>query len=93
MTHGQRYMAYLNNSRLCLGPLLVTLYMADIGKVIQQYGLSHHSYADDNQRYSSCNQHECAALKSRMITCIESIGEWMLSNQLILNPSKSEFMW
>ena len=68
------------------------LYTADIGKVIQQYGLSYHSYADDNQLYSSCNQHECAALKSRMIKCIESIGEWMSSNRLMLNPSKSEFM-
>ena len=75
-----------------LGPLLFTLYMADIGKVIQQYVLSHHSYADDNQLYSSCKKHECTALRSRMITCIESIGEWMSSNRLMSNPFKSEFM-
>ena len=76
-----------------LGPLLFTLYTADIGTVIQQYGLSHHSYVDDNQLYSSCNQNECAALKSRLITCVESIGEWISSNGLMLNPSKSEFIW
>ena len=63
-----------------LGPLLFTLYTTDIGKIIQQYGLSHHSYADDNQLYSSCKQYECAALKSRKIKCIELIGEWMSSN-------------
>ena len=68
------------------------LYTADVGKVMQQYGLSHHSYAHDNQLYSSCNQHECAALKFRRITCIESIGAWMSSNRLTLNESKSEFM-
>ena len=28
-----------------------------------------------------------------MIHCIESIGEWMASNRLALNPLKSEFMW
>ena len=67
--------------------------MADIGNVIQQYGLSRHSYADDNQLYSSCNQHVCVALKSRMIKCMESIGEWMKSIRPLLNQSKSEFMW
>ena len=45
-----------------LGPWLFTLYTGD--KIIQQYGLRHHSYEDDNQLYSSCNQREkCAALK------------------------------
>ena len=29
-----------------LRPLLFTLYTVDIGKVIQQYGQSHHSYAE-----------------------------------------------
>ena len=45
-----------------LGPLLFTLYTVDIGKVIQQCGLSHHSYADDNQLYASCIPSESAAL-------------------------------
>ena len=52
---------------------------------------SEHSH--DNQLYSFCNKHDCVALKSRMIKCIESNGEWMSINQLLLNPSKSEFMW
>ena len=79
--------------RLCLGVTAIYSLHSDICKVIQQYGRSYHSYADDNQLYSSCNQHECADLKSRMIKCIESIGEWMSTNWLMLNPSKSEFMW
>ena len=50
------------------------------------------STADNNQLYSSCKQHGCAALKSIRINCVESIGEWMSSNRFILNPSKSKFM-
>ena len=75
------------------GPLLFTLYTADIGKVIQQHRLSHHCYADDIQVYAACTLSECTALKSRMIHCIESIGEWMASNRLALNSLKSEFLW
>ena len=48
-----------------LRPLLFTLYTADIGKAIQQYGLSHYSYTDNKQLYSSCIQHECAALNPK----------------------------
>ena len=33
-----------------LGPLLFTLYTADIGTIIKAQGLLHHSYADDNHR-------------------------------------------
>ena len=76
-----------------LGPLLFTLYTADIGRIIHSCGLSHHSYADDNQLYASCIPSESAALKAKMIGCIASIGAWMVSNRLMLNSSKSEFMW
>ena len=32
-------------------------------------------------------------IKAKMIGCIASIGVWMASNRLMLNPYKSEFMW
>ena len=72
--------------------LLFTFYTVDIGKLIHQYGLSRHSYADVNQLYSSCIPSESVALKAKMIWCIISIGGWMAINRLMLNPSKSEFM-
>ena len=28
-----------------------------------------------------------------MVRCIASVGEWMASNRLMLDPSKSEFIW
>ena len=78
-----------------LGPLLFTLYTANIGKVINKYGLSHHiyRYADDNQLYGCCLPSDSAALRAVMVRCIASVGEWMASNRLMLNPSKYEFIW
>ena len=66
------------------GPLLFMLYTADIGKIIQQYDLSHRSYADDNQLYSSCNQHESAALKSS-----RSANGCQVIDSCWINPSPS----
>ena len=76
-----------------LGPLLFTLYTVDIGKVIRQYGLSHDIYPDDNQLYGCCLPSDSAAVRVVMVRCIASVGEWMASNRLVLNPSKSEFIW
>ena len=76
-----------------LGPLLFTLYTADIGIIVQSFGLKHHIYADDNQIYSPYFPVECASLKIKVIDCIDVVGKWMASNQLMLNPSKSEFLW
>ena len=42
-----------------LGPLLFTLYTADIGIIVQSFGMKHHTYADDNQIYSLCFPAEC----------------------------------
>ena len=58
-----------------------------------QSNYGHHSYADDNQLYASCIPSKSAALKVKMIRRTVSVGEWIASNRLVLNPSKSEFMW
>ena len=76
-----------------LGPLLFTLYTADIGKVMRQCGLIHHIYADDNQLYGCCLPSNSTALRAVMVRCIALVGQWMASNRLMLNPSKSEFIW
>ena len=75
-----------------LRPLLFTLYTAHIGKVIRQYGPSHHIYADDYQLHGCCLSSDSAALRAVMVRCIASVGEWIASNRFMRNPSKSEFI-
>ena len=79
--------------RSVLGPLLFTLYTADIEAIVRSFGLKHHTYADDNQIYSSCHPPESASLKVTIIQAIDAVDQWMASNRLMLNPIKSEFLW
>ena len=76
-----------------LGPLLFVLYTADLERIIEVHGLLHHCYADDTQLYFFCEPSQTAELKQRVLLCIEQISEWMTSNRLKLNPSKTEFVW
>ena len=56
-----------------LGPLLFTLYTADIEAIVRSFGLKHHTYADDNQIYSSCHPPESAPLKAMIIQAIDAV--------------------
>ena len=76
-----------------LGPILLTLYTADICRLISTFELKHHCYADDQQIHGSCSLTDCGNLKLKMLDCIQSVEQWMPSNRLRLNPAKLEFMW
>src|SRR5208282_3914976 len=54
--------------------------------------VDHHLYADDTQLFISFSPHAAqAALDSLHVTLAE-IAQWMASNFLTLNPSKTEFL-
>ena len=76
-----------------LGPVLFLLYASGVIKLIQNCGLSAHSYADDLQVYGHINPAQSATLMARMADCITRIGVWMASNRLCLNPAKTEVIW
>ena len=76
-----------------LGPVIFILYVAGVIHVADKHGFSAHSYADDLQIYDHSLQTTCSSLVERMSTCIAEIKNWMASNRLKLNPSKTEVIW
>jgi hypothetical protein len=76
-----------------LGPLLFTLYTADVVKIAAEFGVSVHCYADDIQLYVHCTTSDIGEAVRRILDCIAAIDRWMSSNRLKLNPDKSQFLW
>ena len=71
-----------------LGPILFTLYCAPLEDIMQKYSLQFMMYADDTQLYITCRNAEMS--KSAIEACIDEIREWMVSNKLVLNDSKTD---
>jgi hypothetical protein len=76
-----------------LGPLLLVLYVADVGNIANSFDLATHAYADDAQIYSSCQPRGSDELRLRFQDCIQEIMRWTAANRLALNPAKTELLW
>nr|KAG5705396.1 hypothetical protein BaRGS_011168 [Batillaria attramentaria] len=75
-----------------LGPILFSLYTAQLGKIIDKYSIDRHHFADDSQLYSRMQPNPAvaqAALRN-LQACSAEIKRWMLTNKLKLNDDKSE---
>lgn len=83
-----------------LGPLLFSLYVLPLMKIIERHGIRRHHYADDIQLYrrlhiQQLQKHDETELKQDLDTmesCIEEIRQWMTSNDLKLNEGKTEML-
>lgn len=73
-----------------LGPILFLLYSGEVLDLILSHGLFVHAYADDLQIYGHADRKSIADLKSMISSCVSSVHDWMCSNRLKLNPSKTE---
>ena len=73
-----------------LGPILFIMYTSPVFDIIRAQGLLSHAYADDSQLYSHCFLHDAPLCIQRSITQVQ---QWMESNRLLLNPSKTELIW
>jgi len=70
-----------------LGPLLYTLYVALVAKVIQSFGVDHTQYADDTQLFISLSATSSVNI---LENCLAAVHNWFAINGLSLNPDKSD---
>ena len=77
-----------------LGPVLFSLYTTQLGKIIEDHGLSRKLFADDSEIYKSFPPTPSATTEAvtEVEECCRVIKSWMLSNRLKLNDSKTEAM-
>ncbi len=78
-----------------LGPLLFTSYTLPLGDIARRHNLGFHVYADDTQLYLSFDPRDPNDKPLAIQTienCIAEIRDWMASNKLKLNDSKTEVL-
>jgi hypothetical protein len=75
-----------------LGPLLFILYTTPLSTVISNSAAEHHLYADDTQLFLSFSAADFHSNITHLENTISEVSNWMSSNFLSLNPSKTEFL-
>ena len=77
-----------------LAPILFSLYMQPIGDIICKHELKYHQYADDLQLFGHfpLDALSLSTAVHRIEQCIDELKEWMTSNYLQMNDSKSEIL-
>uniref|UniRef100_A0A8B9R776 Reverse transcriptase domain-containing protein n=1 Tax=Astyanax mexicanus TaxID=7994 RepID=A0A8B9R776_ASTMX len=74
-----------------LGPLLFTLYMLPLGKVIRKHDINFHCYADDTQLFISAKPDDKVRIKEVKV-CVKDVKLLMWHNFLLLNSDKTEVL-
>eukprot|EP00745_Piridium_sociabile_P021634 TRINITY_DN3338_c0_g1_i12.p2 TRINITY_DN3338_c0_g1~~TRINITY_DN3338_c0_g1_i12.p2 ORF type:complete len:333 (-),score=53.56 TRINITY_DN3338_c0_g1_i12:630-1628(-) len=72
-----------------LGPVLFTMYMQPLSKVIEQFNTLYHMFADDTQLHKSSSPDNFVELIHNVKTCVESVKDWMVNNKLKMNDTKN----
>ena len=79
-----------------LGPLLYVIYSSKLFNIIEQHLPDAHCYADDSQLYLSFRPADGLSSQTdaiqAIVRCIEDIRHWKVSDHLLLNDEKTEFL-
>ena len=76
-----------------LGQLFYVLFTADVLEVAGRAGAGVQQYAEDTQAYLHCKASEAMHALTELVNTITEIKDWMSSNRLKLNPSKTQYIW
>ena len=79
----------------CLGAVLFLIYAAGLFTIIDGHLPIAHSYADYTQIYLSFRPHSPASRDATLRNfeiCVAVVRAWMLSNRLLINDAKTEFV-
>lgn len=75
-----------------LGPLLFSLYTSPLSEIFVNSPVSYHLYADDTQLYISFSPSQANPNLDILSSTLESVHNWLTSNRLTVNPSKTEYL-
>ena len=68
------------------------MYLVPLGDIARSHGVTFHAYADDCQLYIAFSRESVSMTKYKMETLLAEIKQWMSTNILKLNDSKTEIM-
>ena len=76
-----------------LGPSIFSIYLYPLPSIISKYpNVYYHLYADDKQLCMFLPTNSSPSLNKQLSNCSNDIKEWLISNNLLINTSKTTLL-